>query len=209
MTAVSTAGFLLVLEGGEGAGKSTLAAALVDWAHRTGRAVTGTREPGGTEVGRRIRGLLLDRDTAPSPRAEALLYAADRADHVDGVLRPALRAGDLVVCDRYQDSSIAYQGAGRALDPAEVAGLSRWASGGLVPDLTVLLDVDPALGLARVGRRGPADRLESESLDFHRRVRAGFLALAAADPGRYLVLDADTRPGDLLDAVVARLGGAP
>jgi len=207
VTAVSAPGFLLVLEGGEGAGKSTLATGVADWARRTGRAVTETREPGATPVGRRIRGLLLDRDTAPSPRAEALLYAADRADHVDGVLRPALRAGDLVVCDRYQDSSIAYQGAGRALDPAEVAGLSRWASGGLVPDLTVLLDVDPALGLARVGRRGPADRLESESLEFHRRVRAGFLALAAADPGRYLVLAAVAAPGDLLAAVTDRLGG--
>lgn len=208
MTAVSAPGFLLVLEGGEGAGKSTLAAGLVDWARRTGRAVTETREPGATPVGRRIRGLLLDRDTAPSPRAEALLYAADRADHVDGVLRPALRAGDLVVCDRYQDSSIAYQGAGRALDPTDVAGLSRWASGGLVPDLTVLLDVDPTVGLARVGRRGPADRLESESLEFHRRVRAGFLALAAADPGRYLVLEAVAPPEDLLAAVTDRLGGA-
>jgi len=204
--AVTTSGFLLVLEGGEGAGKSLLAGGVVDWAHRTGRAVTGTREPGGTAVGREIRGLLLDRDVAPSARAEALLYAADRADHVERVLRPALRAGDLVVCDRYQDSSIAYQGAGRALDPAEIAGLSRWASGGLVPDLTVLLDVDPAVGLARVGRRGPADRLESESLQFHRRVRAGFLALAAADPGRYLVLAAVAPPADLLAAVVERVG---
>ncbi len=202
---VSTAAFLLVLEGGEGAGKSTLAAGVVDWARSHGRAVTATREPGGTPLGERIRDLLLDRAGSPSPRAEALLYAADRAEHVAAVLRPALAAGELVVCDRFADSSVAYQGAGRTLDAAEVAGLSRWATGGLVPDLTVLLDLDPAVGLARAGRRGPADRLESESLEFHRRVREEFRALAAAEPGRYLVLDAAESPERLLAMVTGRL----
>lgn len=205
VTGVSAPGFLLVLEGGEGVGKTTLASGVVSWAQGRGRAVTATREPGGTPLGERIRAVLLDRAGSPAPRAEALLYAADRADHVAAVLRPALAAGHLVVCDRYSDSSIAYQGAGRTLDPAQVAGLSRWATDGLVPDLTVLLDLEPAVGLARAGRRGPADRLESESLAFHRRVRAGFLALAAADPGRYLVLDAANPPDHLLGAVTARL----
>ncbi len=202
---MSAAGFLLVLEGGEGVGKSTLATGVVGWARSRGRAVTATREPGGTPLGERIRGLVLDRAASPAPRAEALLYAADRADHVAAVVRPALAAGQLVVCDRFSDSSVAYQGAGRTLDAAEVAGLSRWATDGLVPDLTVLLDLEPAVGLARAGRRGPADRLESESLAFHRRVRAGFLALASADPGRYLVLDAAAPPADLLAAVTGRL----
>ena len=202
---MSAAGFLLVLEGGEGVGKSTLAAGVAGWARSRGRAVTVTREPGGTPLGERIRGLVLDRAASPSPRAEALLYAADRAEHVAAVVRPALAAGHLVVCDRFSDSSVAYQGAGRTLDAAEVAGLSRWATGGLVPDLTVLLDLEPAVGLARAGRRGPADRLESESLAFHRRVRAGFLALAAAEPGRYLVLDAGAPADHVLGAVTDRL----
>ena len=199
-------GFLLVLEGGEGAGKSTLAAALVAAARAEGRDVVATREPGGTPAGERIRGLLLDPAVTPSPRAEALLYAADRADHVDAVLRPALARGALVVCDRFADSSVAYQGAGRALDPAEVAALSGWAAGGLVPDLVVLLDLDPAAGLARAGRRGPADRLEAETLEFHTRVRAGFRALADADPVGHLVLDATRTPAQLLAEVAARVG---
>lgn len=205
---VSTPGFLLVLEGGEGAGKSTLSVALAEWARSAGWAVTLTREPGGTDVGQRIRALLLDRGASPSPRAEALLYAADRADHVDGVLRPALAAGHLVICDRYQDSSIAYQGIGRALGSDAVAGLSAWATGGLVPDVTVLLDVEPAVGLTRAGRRSAADRVEAESLGFHRRVREGFRTLAAADPGRYLVLSATDPVAELRDAVTVRLASS-
>lgn len=202
---VSTPGRLLALEGGEGAGKSTLAAALAAWAREVGWAVTLTREPGGTDVGQRIRELLLDRGAGPSPRAEALLYAADRADHVDAVLRPALAGGQLVICDRYQDSSIAYQGAGRALDAGEVAALSGWATDGLVPALTVLLDIEPAVGLARAGRRSSADRLEAESLGFHRRVRKAFLSLADAEPDRYLVLAATDPVAELVDAVTDRL----
>jgi dTMP kinase len=196
----------VVLEGGEGSGKSTLGAALGASLRAAGHEVVLTREPGGTALGTGIRALLLDQqDAVVDPRAEALLYAADRAQHVAEVIRPALDRGAVVISDRHVDSSLAYQGAGRALDTAEVAQLSRWAvSGGLVPGLTVLLDVDPAVGLVRAGRVDAPDRLESEPLEFHQRVRAGFLALAAADPLRYLVLDATQDR----DAVAAEAGRA-
>jgi dTMP kinase len=202
-------GVFIVFEGGEGSGKSTqvdlLATALV----ANGHDVVVTREPGATEVGQRIRSLLLDRDayTGPSglvlaPRAEALLYAADRAHHVASVVRPALGRGCVVVSDRYIDSSLAYQGAGRTLPVDEVSWLSAWATGGLRPDLVVLLDIDPAIGLDRIARRGNADRLESESVSFHERVRYAFLDLAAADPRHYLVVDA-TLPAAQIAAIVA------
>ena len=153
-----------------------------------------TREPGATKVGMRLRAVLLDTaHTGLSARAETLLYAADRAEHVSSVIRPALERGSVVVTDRYVDSSLAYQGAGRSLLAGEVAGLNDWATGGLVPDLTVLLDMAPAAGLGRRARS--ADRLEAEPLDFHERVRAGFLSLARAEPERYLVLDA-SQPAD-------------
>ncbi len=165
-----------------------------------------THEPGGTPPGARIRALLLDPATAGlSPRAEALLYAADRAHHVETVVRPALDDGEVVVTDRYVDSSLAYQGAGRALVLEEVRRLSRWATGGLLPDLTVLLDLPPEAGLARARGRAAADRLESESLDFHERVRATFGSLAAAEPDRYLVLDAQRPADELADAVRERV----
>jgi dTMP kinase len=204
-------GLFVVFEGGEGAGKSTQVRALADRLRAQGQEVVVTREPGATDVGRRIRGLVLDRgtgDTPLSPRAEALLYAADRAQHVATVVRPALARGAVVVSDRYVDSSLAYQGAGRTLPVDEVSWLSSWATGGLKPDLVVLLDVDPATGLARVDARGAgADRLESEALDFHERVRQAFLDLAADDPRRYLVLDA-SRPAEEITALVTgRLAG--
>jgi dTMP kinase len=182
-------GFFLVLEGGEGAGKSTQLSMLADWLTAKGHEVVLTREPGATPLGERLRELLLDPATEGlSPRAEALLYAADRAQHVDTVIRPALERGAIVVSDRYVDSSVAYQGAGRSLAPAEVTRISSWATGGLVPNLTVVLDVDPAVGLERSG--GPADRLEAEPMEFHRRVREAFLSAAAHTPKRYLVVDA-------------------
>ena len=153
-----------------------------------------TREPGATPLGKRIRAIVLDPpeadDEAPSARAEALLYAADRAHHVETVILPALRAGSIVISDRYVDSSLAYQGAGRTLATEEVRWLSSWATGGLRPDLVVLLDIDPEEGLRRAAGRGAADRLEGESLAFHQRVRNAFLDLAAAEPDRYLVVDA-------------------
>ncbi|TDC34119.1 dTMP kinase [Micromonospora sp. KC213] len=199
-------GLFVVFEGGEGAGKSTQLEALAARLRDRGREVVVTREPGATAMGGRIRTLLLEHsgDQAPSPRAEALLYAADRAHHVATVVRPALVRGAIVISDRYVDSSLAYQGAGRTLPVEEVSWLSSWATGGLKPDLVVLLDVDPRTGRSRVTARnqGP-DRLEAESLAFHERVRYAFLDLAAADPKRYLVLDA-TRPVEEIAALVAR-----
>ena len=198
-------GTFLAVEGGEGAGKSTQVALLAAWLTEQGREVVVTREPGGTALGAAVRALLLEPGHVVSPRAEALLYAADRAQHVAEVVRPALDRGAVVITDRYVDSSLAYQGAGRALETAEVARLSRWATAGLRPDLVLLLDVDPAVGLARAGRAGQLDRIEQESLEFHRRVRQGFLDLAAADPGRYLVLGAGSPPEQVATAVRARV----
>ncbi|WP_433307303.1 dTMP kinase [Actinoplanes sp. CA-030573] len=201
-------GVFVVFEGGEGAGKSTQLARLASVLEAEGHDVVVTREPGATPLGARIRSLVLDKGNAPAPRAEALLYAADRAHHVATVVRPALARGAVVISDRYVDSSLAYQGAGRTLPVSEISWLSSWATGGLKPDLVVLLDVDPTVGLSRVDSRGQGqDRLESESRAFHERVRYAFLDLAAADPKRYLVLDA-ARPADEIgSAVSARLSG--
>lgn len=203
-----SAGLFVVFEGGEGAGKSTQLAALAERLRGQGRDVVVTREPGATAVGQRIRSLVLDTsgDEAPSPRAEALLYAADRAHHVAAVVRPALVRGGVVISDRYVDSSLAYQGAGRTLPVDEVSWLSSWATGGLKPDLVVLLDVEPHTGLSRVASRtaGP-DRLEAESIAFHERVRYAFLDLAASDPKRYLVLDASRPTEEITGRVVRRV----
>ncbi|MFF1693245.1 dTMP kinase [Streptomyces sp. NPDC058257] len=190
---IATAGFFIALEGGDGAGKSTQAEALAEWIRAKGHEVVVTREPGATPVGKRLRSILLDVSSAGlSHRAEALLYAADRAEHVDTVVRPALERGAVVISDRYIDSSVAYQGAGRDLSPTEIARISRWATAGLVPHLTVLLDVSPEAARERFTEA--PDRLESEPAEFHARVRSGFLTLAAADPGRYLVVDAAQEP---------------
>ncbi|MFF3069417.1 dTMP kinase [Kitasatospora sp. NPDC057936] len=197
-------GFFIALEGGDGAGKSTQAQALAEWIRGKGHEVVLTREPGGSPVGQRLRGLVLDvGNTGLSHRAEALIYAADRAEHVENVIRPALARGAVVITDRYMDSSIAYQGAGRDLAATEVARISRWATGGLVPDLTVVLDVDPTKARERFTEA--LDRLESEPTEFHQRVRAGFLALAAADPARYLVVDGSQAPGFVTTAIRHRL----
>ena len=201
-------GVFVVFEGGEGAGKSTQVKRLAATLASEGREVIVTREPGATDMGARIRALVLDKANAPSPRAEALLYAADRAHHVATVVRPALARGAVVISDRYVDSSLAYQGAGRTLPVQEISWLSSWATGGLKPDLVVLLDVDPAVGLARVDSRGlGADRLESENRSFHERVRYAFLDLAAGDPKRYLVLDAARPPEEIGEAVGGRVKG--
>jgi dTMP kinase len=194
----------IALEGGDACGKSTQAVLLAD---ALGALLT--REPGGTTIGGLIRGVLLDpAHDAMVDRAEALLYAADRAHHVATVVRPALARGAVVISDRYVDSSLAYQGAGRTLPVQEVSWLSAWATGGLKPDLVVLLDVDPGVGLNRVDARGDgADRLESESRAFHDRVRYAFLDLAASDPKRYLVLDASRPADEIAGAVVERLSG--
>ncbi len=197
----------VAFEGGEGAGKSTQVAALAALLRSRGHEVLETREPGDTRIGPDVRRLVLGHaSTGLSAKAEALLYAADRAEHVESVVRPALARGVVVLTDRYVDSSLAYQGAGRPLDYAEVARVNAWATGGLVPDLTVLLDLDPAEGLRRAGE---PDRLEVEPVEFHRRVRAKFLELAAADPARYVVLDASAPPGqvqaEVAGAVLARM----
>jgi len=194
-------GLFLCLEGGEGAGKSTQAALLVEWLEGLGHRVLLTREPGGTEVGTILRHIVLDNDTGElSPRTEVLLYAADKAEHVDQVVLPALAEGTIVLTDRYVDSTLAYQGAGRHLDPAEVEHVARWATSELRPHLTVVLDIDPAIGHTRFTG---ADRIEAEPLDFHHRVRQHFLDLAAVDPAHYLVVDAALTPDEIHHAVRA------
>ncbi|WP_330435255.1 dTMP kinase [Streptomyces sp. NBC_00825] len=202
--APAATGFFIALEGGDGAGKSTQVEALADWIRAKGHEVVVTREPGATPVGKRLRSILLDVSSAGlSNRAEALLYAADRAEHVDSVVRPALERGAIVISDRYIDSSVAYQGAGRDLSPTEIARISRWATSGLVPHLTVLLDVDPETARERFTEA--PDRLESEPPEFHARVRSGFLTLAAADSARYLVVDAGQDPESITTVVRHRL----
>ncbi len=182
-------GVFVALEGGEGAGKSTQAQLLGAWLESLGHHVLLTREPGGTDIGTVLRRIVLDHSTgALSPRAEALIYAADKAEHVDEVVLPALAEGMVVVTDRYVDSLLAYQGAGRVADVTELEQVARWATSDLRPHLTVLLDVDPTTGL---GRAGDPDRIESEPLEFHQRVREHFLTLAARDPDHYLVVPAD------------------
>ncbi|MEU4892422.1 dTMP kinase [Streptomyces sp. NPDC044780] len=202
--APAATGFFIAVEGGDGAGKSTQVEALAEWIRAKGHEVVVTREPGATAIGKRLRSILLDVSSAGiSHRAEALLYAADRAEHVDSVVRPALERGAVVISDRYIDSSVAYQGAGRDLAATEIARISRWATNGLVPHLTVLLDISPETARERFTEA--PDRLESEPAEFHQRVRAGFLALAAADPARYLVVDAGQLPEAVTSAVRHRL----
>jgi dTMP kinase len=197
-------GVLLALEGGEGAGKSTQARLLAIWLREQGYDVVTTHEPGATKIGMRLRALLLDTaHRGLAPRAEALMYAADRAEHVQSVIVPALERGAIVVTDRYVDSSLAYQGGGRELPVAEIAALNKWATGGLVPDLTILLDLAPTTGLGR--RLSSADRLESEPIDFHQRVRDSFLRIAAAEPSRYLVVDATRSEFDVAREIQLRV----
>jgi dTMP kinase len=195
----TTTGVFVCFEGGEGAGKSTqaraLASALTDRGHRT----LLTFEPGDTTVGKELRRIVLDPATGElSHRTEVLLYAADKAEHVDTVVMPALQRGEVVITDRYVDSMLAYHGAGRTLDLTDVDLVARWATGDLRPHLTVVLDLDPAHGLGRFDGR---DRIEGESLDFFARARQAFLSLAGADPDHYLVVDA-ARPVEEIAEVV-------
>lgn len=198
MTGGAARGLWITLEGGDGSGKTTQAALLENHLRAAGREIVRTREPGGSEVGTLIREIVLHHRGDIAPRAEALLYAADRAHHVETVVRPALERGDVVIQDRYLDSSVAYQGAGRVLDPNEIRDLSMWAAGGALPDVTVLLDLDPRVARARLDAADkPFDRLEAEKAEFHERVRSAFLALAEAEPERFLVLDASRPAADL------------
>jgi len=187
ITGAPTKGTFIVFEGGEGIGKSTQAKLLKAWLEQEGESVVLTREPGGSDLGIEIRKILLSHSTGEiSPRAEALLYAADRAHHVYSVIRPALAAGQVVIGDRYFDSSIAYQGAGRVLEPGEVARISRWATESLFPTLTIIIDLPAEIGLGRLKSK---DRLESQPIDFHERVRQEFLQLSLLDPERYFIVD--------------------
>lgn len=215
-------GLFVSFEGIEGAGKSTQVRLLAEALRARGARVVVSREPGGTAFGAALRGLLLDPAAGDvAPLAELFLYLADRAQHVRQVVAPALAAGACLVCDRFADATVAYQGYGRGLDPAFIAAASDRAAGGLVPDLTILLDCeDVAAGVARARRRqaedgsaGVADRFEREALAFHRRVRDGYRALAASSPARFRVFPAlapvEELQGRIAAAVLALYGAAP
>ena len=197
-----TDGLFIAFEGGDGAGKSTQVALLCELLESSGRTVTVTRQPGGTRLGQQIRDLVLHGEHV-SPRAEALLFAADKAHHVEEVIAPALRAGHVVLTDRYTDSAVAYQGAGRELGAQEIHDLNMWAVDDLVPDLTVVVDVPAQEGRRRRGE--VHDRLESEHDTFHEAIRAHYLAMAEGNPQRYLVVDGTQPPEDIHAAVAGRL----
>ena len=197
-----TDGLFIAFEGGDGAGKSTQVALLREALEAAGRTVTVTRQPGGTTLGREIRDLVLHGDHV-APRAEALLFAADKAHHVDQLIKPALDRGEVVLTDRYTDSSVAYQGAGRDLGAQEIHDLNMWAVDDLVPDLTVVVDVSAAEGRRRRG--DVHDRLEAEEDTFHEAIRAHYLAMAQGNPQRYLVVDGTLPPDEIHAAVVERL----
>ena len=202
-TSTTTPGLFVVFEGGDGVGKSTQVVELVSRLRTRRIEPVVTRQPGGTPIGEKLRELLLDPGHPElTARTEALVYAADKAQHVEEVILPALAYGKVVVCDRYVDSMIAYQGAGRVLDLAEVAPVARWATGGLRPDLTVLLDIDPAEAVANIRQQ---DRLEAAGLDFHRRAREHFLRLAGEDPERYLVLGARESRENIAEKVAEKV----
>jgi dTMP kinase len=207
ITGAPVKGIFIAFEGGEGTGKSTQSKMLKKWLEQEGEEVVLSREPGGTDLGQGLRKILLGHETgAISPRAEALLYAADRAHHVFSVIRPALDRGDVVITDRYFDSSIAYQGAGRVLEPNEVARISRWATESLFPTLTIIIDMPAEVGLGRLKSR---DRLEAEPLAFHERVRNEFLQIASMDPERYLIVDGLQAIDEIHEQIISRVGELP
>ncbi len=199
------AGRFIAVEGGEGAGKTTQLPFIAACLERAGYSVVLTREPGGTALGEEIRALVLqNRQTGMTAAAEALLMFAARAEHIEQVIRPALAAGRWVLCDRFTDASYAYQGGGRGLPMARIAALESWVQDDLRPDLTLVLDLPVALGLARAGRRGPADRFEQEQADFFERVRMIYLERAKRNPMRYRVVDA-SHPVEVVRANIERI----
>lgn len=203
------AGLFVTFEGGDASGKTTQIGLLADWLKKQGRTVLVTREPGGSDLGNELRDIVLHRRGFIAPRAEALIYAADRAHHIHEVVRPALERGEVVLQDRYLDSSVAYQGAGRVLDPSEVREVSLWATEGLMPDVTVLLDVPADIGLTRQASEERAyDRLEAEALEFHERVRDSYLAIAQENPDRVVVIDGTAAIDEVHRAVLERVSQA-
>ena len=206
-TGTTHSGIFISFEGGEGSGKSTQTQLLKEYLESIGKEVLLTREPGGTPLGKRLREILLDPQTGSiSPRAEALLYAADRANHVYSLIQPALASGQVVITDRYLDSSVAYQGAGRILQPSEVARISRWATENLAPTLTIVMDIPAELGLSRLRS---LDRLEAEPLAFHERIRQEFLNIAGSDPERYFVVDATQDKASIHEQIIERVLSLP
>jgi dTMP kinase len=210
MESDATSGFFIAFEGGEGSGKSTQTKLLTTWLESQGRSVLTTRQPGGTEVGATLRSILLDPATGDiAPRTEALIYLADKAEHAHKVLRPALASGHVVVTDRYIESMLAYQGAGRDLSPNELGPIAQWATNGLNPDLTIVLDIDPVVGLKRAGE---PDRIEAEPIEFHQRVRQFFLDVAADSAAHVVISAAQTTESihaQIIEIVTVRLAARP
>jgi len=196
-------GYFIAFEGGEGVGKSTQEALLADYLTQLGKTVIRTREPGGTPAAEQIRDTVLSREhEGMNPQSEALLFAAARGDHVARVIRPAIARGDVVICDRFIDSSIAYQGYARALGPDRVRDLSMWATGGLLPDLTIVLTLDPEVSMKRVIN---PDRMEAEPMQYHRDVADAFIEIVALDPDRYLVVDATATKEEIAEVIRQRV----
>lgn len=200
-------GLFITLEGPDGGGKTTQAHKLVDWFRLYGRQVVRTREPGGTDAAERIRELVLDPAYAISAQTETLLHLAARADHVDKVIRPALAEGKVVLCDRFSDSTLVYQGILRHMDLAQLRKLNDFSTGGLRPDVTILLDGDPRVLLKRRNDRGVVDKFELQGLEFHDAVRAGYLQLAQEEPDRILVVDATRNPEVVMEEIIKKLEG--
>lgn len=200
-------GLFITLEGPDGGGKTTQAHKLVDWFRLYGRQVVLTREPGGTDAAEQIRELVLDPAYAVSAQTETLLHLAARADHVDKVIRPALAEGKVVLCDRFSDSTLVYQGILRHMDLTQLRKLNDFSTGGLRPDVTILLDGDPRVLLKRRNDRGVVDKFELQGLEFHDAVRAGYLQLAKEEPERILVIDAAWDPEVVMEEIIKKLEG--
>ncbi len=197
------AGVFITFEGGDGSGKSTQVAKLAETLRQRGLAVVATREPGGTPIAEKIRKVLLDPENHEmGNRTEALLFAAGRAEHVHHLIRPAIARGEIVISDRFMDSSVVYQGMGRGLGVSDVMGLNMWATDNLKPDLTIVLDVESNLGLDRIDTK---DRIEQASIEMHQKVRQGFLQLASTDPDRYLVINAALGIDEIAAQVLERV----
>jgi dTMP kinase len=200
-----THGLLITFEGGEGAGKTTLIERLEKWLIQEKHQVLKTREPGGTQLGEMIRKSLLEHQEPLSPFAELSLFLASRAQHIFEVINPALSAGKIVLCDRFNDSSLAYQGGARGLGMQKVQQFCSFISEGLSPDLTFYLDLDPAIGLQRVAKIKKQDRIESEALHFHTKIREAFLKIAALEPDRFITIDAALSPEEVFEEVKKRM----